>query len=527
MLSHRLSPVHKLSDDVLAMIFALLAESDPPRRADENRANPYERETTLGWIIATHTCHKWREVGLAHARLWADAITVFPSAVQEVESRIKWAPVVLDLRSYPDAGIYDLLIKNYLLRARIIKDDYPVGSEKEGIWAREALSGQRMHSLEHLELTYIHPIDHKFEGVQYSPLATFVPLDAPILTHAVLTAFISLTAPCLRVLIADKDWIFTLPEITAYLSMLPQLEELTLKLKIIDVPTETATQTPTVHLPHLHSFTNECSDFSIVRLLQRIEIPATTTVECYLGPKDAPDERDERDLHALCQAITSQLHEASRDQLVIDYDSTTHLSVAPRFDPIAPCLDLPLQNGVTLGGGFELRLEGALAIVASEVACSVESLAIRSFRPDELPINFVDLHKSFEKLAGVQELVVHHRAQRIFGALDGAGALFPELKQIVIEGFRMPTEWSENDTHDKRWFEHLCGMLTKRQQAGYATVGALILRGARNRRCEGASRCFALTDEYHLSSLYWKSLVEEVIDERHDPATWINSDLMY
>ncbi|KZV70275.1 hypothetical protein PENSPDRAFT_734854 [Peniophora sp. CONT] len=514
MLSRRcLPPIHKVSDDVLEVIFSFLVESYPSRPYDRYgyRANEHEQMGSLGWIVVTHVCRTWRRVGIEHAKLWADTITVLATSVKDIGPRTKEVPVVLDFRLQfiPDDYLYNHFLGAFLHRARVIRDTYEVAASwRESVMAYRVLSGKCLPSLERLELTY-HPIELGFKDTKYATLAALMPFkfDAPSLTYAALTIFIPLVAPRLRVLIVGRDWIFTVPEMVAYLSTFPELEELRLRLKIIDVPTEAATGTPTVHLPRLRTFTNECDDFSIARLLQHISFPATTTVECYLGPKDKLDERDEHDFYALCRALSSQLHEGSRTQLIIDYDSAMHLSIAPRSDSLGESLDLPLQNGVTLGGGYELRLEGALATVASVVTRSVTSLAIRAFRPDELPVDLAELRKSFEKLVAVQELVVRHRAQRIFGALNRA--LFPALKQIVID-FKM-SEWAENDTHDKYWFEYLCFMLNMRQQAKYTVVNTVVLRGTRMRRCEGASQCFVLTDK-HLQ--YLKSLVGTVIDER-------------
>ena len=100
MRSRRSSPISILPVDVLAIIFAISADINPPR-AGNAMAPIHQRRGHLGWIALSHVCRKWRGVGLEYAKLWADIVTVFPSpaTLNEIVPRTKGTPVILDLRA--------------------------------------------------------------------------------------------------------------------------------------------------------------------------------------------------------------------------------------------------------------------------------------------------------------------------------------------------------------------------------------------------------------------------------------------
>ncbi|VDC04213.1 unnamed protein product [Peniophora sp. CBMAI 1063] len=505
--------VDRLPADVISITFAMVAEVDIPRPADNTRQPPEERGGDIGWMRLGQVNRRWRGIYLSSATLWGGIITVFPTPtiMEEIMRRSKRAPVVLDLRTIRDPQVRLSLVQKCLDRARVLREEYGVGSPMEDIWARQTLAGQRLDVLEDLNLEYAFPMEREPEEPPYVQLSSMAPLDAPFLTRAVLTTFIPLMARRLRTLTAHNVWKATVSEMVGYLGAFPALEELRLKLKIVDIPMHFAAPVPEVQLQQLRIFTNECDDFSIVHLVQRMTIPATTKLEFYLGQKDVKDAQDAHDLRTLCQTISTQLRLPSHNELIVDYDSATHLCVVPQGIVLEEYETIPVEKGVIIGGGYELSHATALACVMTEVAQTVSSLVVRNCRPDDLPVPvaIADLHPFFLSLVAVEELHVHHCSQRVYGAFLES-PLFPRLKKVILDFNTSP--WAGNDTHDVRWFQYLCEMLSTRQDAGYPVVEEIILTGSHSRsKCKEASECFDLDHDDVMSLCTYAT---KVTDER-------------
>ncbi|KAI0066276.1 hypothetical protein BV25DRAFT_1821211 [Artomyces pyxidatus] len=81
------APITRLPDDMLIRIFGILRDMWRP----EGRS--------LGWILATHTSRRWRNVALAHHSLWAEINNDVSSKwATEMLSRAKAAPLAFQLR---------------------------------------------------------------------------------------------------------------------------------------------------------------------------------------------------------------------------------------------------------------------------------------------------------------------------------------------------------------------------------------------------------------------------------------------
>ncbi|KAI0032133.1 hypothetical protein K488DRAFT_39058, partial [Vararia minispora EC-137] len=93
------SPFSRLPVEVIAQIFTIHAENQPPASDEWNWPEgesgvPSLSHLQLGWIVVTHVCRHWRDVAIAHTSLW----TTIPFGlgerwVQEMFNRAKSAPV--------------------------------------------------------------------------------------------------------------------------------------------------------------------------------------------------------------------------------------------------------------------------------------------------------------------------------------------------------------------------------------------------------------------------------------------------
>ncbi|VDC02105.1 unnamed protein product [Peniophora sp. CBMAI 1063] len=91
------STAQNLPHDILRELFEHLAAVDPPDFKDEMDM------FSLGWILATHVCGRWREVGLSVATLWADVVCTFPSVpiAEELVTRARGCLLDIAVGHFP------------------------------------------------------------------------------------------------------------------------------------------------------------------------------------------------------------------------------------------------------------------------------------------------------------------------------------------------------------------------------------------------------------------------------------------
>ncbi|KZV64061.1 hypothetical protein PENSPDRAFT_656849 [Peniophora sp. CONT] len=97
----------KLPDDIIYELFEAAALAYPPRALVmmPSSAQALARtHTLLGWIILTHVCRSWRQIGLSAtlAHLWARVVCLSwkPSVAMELWQRARGCPVTIDLTRY-------------------------------------------------------------------------------------------------------------------------------------------------------------------------------------------------------------------------------------------------------------------------------------------------------------------------------------------------------------------------------------------------------------------------------------------
>ncbi|KAI0045716.1 hypothetical protein FA95DRAFT_96296 [Auriscalpium vulgare] len=81
----------RLPPEILSQIFSFAKVADPPTRvAAKNYASLPMRPVrfTLGWIVVTHVCTRWRQVALADATLWSelDSFNLSPAWCEKFSS---------------------------------------------------------------------------------------------------------------------------------------------------------------------------------------------------------------------------------------------------------------------------------------------------------------------------------------------------------------------------------------------------------------------------------------------------------
>ncbi|KZV64057.1 hypothetical protein PENSPDRAFT_656845 [Peniophora sp. CONT] len=103
----------QLPDDIIYELFEAAALVYPPRSL--SKMHPFVRRkrapehTSLGWIILTHICRRWRSIGLSAtlAPLWASVVCFSKkhSVIDQLSLRAQGWPVTIDLSRYNDNGV--------------------------------------------------------------------------------------------------------------------------------------------------------------------------------------------------------------------------------------------------------------------------------------------------------------------------------------------------------------------------------------------------------------------------------------
>ena len=90
-----LRPIHRLSPDILALIFLQLVDGqDDPLSS---------RFGSVPWAYVAHVCYRWRVIALACAGLWTQIGTMYPAAALACLERSVDAPLSLVVHAVADA----------------------------------------------------------------------------------------------------------------------------------------------------------------------------------------------------------------------------------------------------------------------------------------------------------------------------------------------------------------------------------------------------------------------------------------
>ncbi|VDC02101.1 unnamed protein product [Peniophora sp. CBMAI 1063] len=149
-----LATAQRLPHDVLCELFEHLAAVDPAG------LQPEADRRSLGWIIATHVCARWREVGLSMSVLWADVVCTFPSVAIADELLVRARDCLLYIAVGPRARVrYFIPVSwgmKHLRRARTFRchiDRWSTFTDNHSE-AYSALTESTLPFLQHLHLFY-------------------------------------------------------------------------------------------------------------------------------------------------------------------------------------------------------------------------------------------------------------------------------------------------------------------------------------------------------------------------------------
>ncbi|KAI0636713.1 hypothetical protein C8Q77DRAFT_1154627 [Trametes polyzona] len=122
-----LRPVHRLSPDVLALIFLEVASED---------CHPLSSEFgTFSWSFVAHICYRWRVIALGCAALWTQLSTRYPQAAMTCLERSGDAPLSLVLHARAGHEAMDLIdsIRPHMNRMRHLYVPWIHVSDEDGV----------------------------------------------------------------------------------------------------------------------------------------------------------------------------------------------------------------------------------------------------------------------------------------------------------------------------------------------------------------------------------------------------------
>lgn len=308
---HMHGPFVQLPDDIICEFFHVAAEIDPPRGPRSQTWQYNAPRGCLGWILLTHVCRTWREIGLSQSVLWARVVSVFPPDIKAIISRAKDTPLALDFTFANGEGRKLWTAKataEVISRARSYKDD---GGPYEGpsfspltfidLWKREwdnVMDGRTLTLLKDLQFCGLTHTERRW-GMFFAHLPS--PLEAPGLRRLTVDFPWPICAQSLRTFCAHGSaWRWQL--VVQYVESFPLLEELNLDILFgdersfsgvyvhyddqSDGPTHTmrlllenAENIPSlVRLSHLKSLTFIHAGNEALELLRHLQYPEDTSL---------------------------------------------------------------------------------------------------------------------------------------------------------------------------------------------------------------------------------------------------------
>ncbi|KZV72499.1 hypothetical protein PENSPDRAFT_733544 [Peniophora sp. CONT] len=288
----RANPAY-LPTDIIVQLFYALADVYPSRapwrvrssRGDLRGGTP----GSLGWIVMTHVCQRWRGVGLDLSVLWADIVCAFPSAIKDIAQRTKTTPLTLDLSwmREPDDQLDAMDRLDLISRARTLEiAEFSGLTLDSGNDSSRFLLNRTFSHLQSLSIILDNFTDHIAKRLN--------PVTATGLRSLTTNVPLAIVAPSLTSLRAEGAiWHYKL--LLEYIRQYPLLADLYIdtiygdSFDDVDIsPRSLETsiqmgnriaQASAVCLSHLRSLSFMTAGLQAIRLLQYLETPNCTKFE--------------------------------------------------------------------------------------------------------------------------------------------------------------------------------------------------------------------------------------------------------
>lgn len=272
--------IDDLHDDILSLIFDELARLDPPRwLRDAYRDNllsshpdPSRRCYSLGWIVATHVCERWRKILLSMSPLWAAIVCSLPKAFEALLDRARHAPLTVYIPTYnpesPERMKFILEVaSSHTSDMRSLRCSIPAGPQHDH--ARGVLSSGALPHLHYLGLDFAYK-----RGKSSQRFKEMLHLDAPNLKTASLSGIrCQLTSLHLRSLEITKFGLCERNGLEYFLQLLqnaPELEDLLFEIDCGPLAIAASSPESDVHLAHLKRLC-ACGNFRGDNLLRNAD----------------------------------------------------------------------------------------------------------------------------------------------------------------------------------------------------------------------------------------------------------------
>ncbi|KZV71611.1 hypothetical protein PENSPDRAFT_650475 [Peniophora sp. CONT] len=545
--------IDDVHDDILSLIFDELARLDPPRwLRDAYRDNllsphpdPSRRCYSLGWMVTTHVCERWRKILLSMSPLWAAIVCNLSKAFEALLDRARHAPLTVYIPTYnpePQERMKFILevALSHISDTRSLRCSIPAGSQHDH--ARGVLSSGTLPHLRHLGLDFGYK-----RGKNSHRFKERLRLDAPNLEITSLSGIrCHLTSLHLRSLEITKFGLCEQNGLEYFLQLLqnaPELEDLLFEVDCGPLAIANSCLESHVHLAHLKRLC-ACGHFRGDNLLRnanaifgRLIIPLQCSIHYMVTAHD---------LQTGWQAASDALGHRLRQRPYNAASFTSHMSVYERnFDVSAfythECpasfgqFPAPYTNEACCDSIFYkpetpqpptpgVRLGASTGSAAREWPCDMLFANAISYLDHKaithLALNLDSsggtdestIYAALCSLSAVEVLFIVNVDDdpwmlRAFAAENATGALLPRLRELIIGKMEPQTNWDAQEYES--WWKALLYMLKHRDDIG-SPVRTLRLTGTWDR----SNNIVAGRNTDNVNALRVRDMGLEFCDER-------------
>ncbi|KAI0027832.1 hypothetical protein K488DRAFT_90404 [Vararia minispora EC-137] len=466
-------PVLGLPDEIIREIAVILGHIWPPTvpHCDGSTKSP-----SLGWVLLSHVCKRFRDVLLDHHTLWAQVVSVFPSAHHELLRRAGARPISLLIPGHTCSHTPSRVqfMVDHLQRCREIVVARCQDTDADTVRLDFAVfSGKELPHLQKLDLSLsthharlVSDLAFEFPAMVSPQLHTlrldsiYVPFNAATLTHLEL----------IRTSYAQP-----LPSASQFLDILRSCR----KLQILDlrywVPEGlTIAQHASVSLPSLQRLDVSEKDEKCLVLDSHLSLPPHTATE-YMTPMGSLSSPILSNYTAFLERhLRTRLKECDRGHMLsadnIDGASRMHISLTPVS---IPAMDLPPEP-VFLSVSFNLQAPLTFKTLFAHVACicagSVRLLDFCCMAPCP---SAEDWRAMLQPLSRAQVIDTDNTTHTLLSALaigaaaDSPAPILPALCEIAISELKFDADFSTTD---------FIRMLLSRMRAGIPLKSLTIMK---------------------------------------------------
>ncbi|TFY81928.1 hypothetical protein EWM64_g2087 [Hericium alpestre] len=286
-----LAHVSRLPTEVLASIFMILADLDPPMRVARSPGESVESVLykRLGWIRTTHVCTSWRQQALTRSGLWKNiAVGFTPHWMVELMHRSRPVPFVLNMSVTNDVerdpvrnvvevvSTPDTMARLKVLHVKTLFLEYMNSLLDTLVYPAPLLEDLELHTG-----IYVGSSSRPIPGTAFNstmPKLRRLALEDCMPSSWDMPYLRNLTSLELTNIRQTTQCLITISDCLEMLSHSPHLELLILK-DAFNLSEGRNYDGPPIALDRLSKLNLKCAVPELIQILRTLQVPVTSTVE--------------------------------------------------------------------------------------------------------------------------------------------------------------------------------------------------------------------------------------------------------